>query len=54
VKRLYLLTTTASTLFERWGFVRISREALPDALKATPELTTLCPSSAIVMAQDLT
>jgi N-acetylglutamate synthase-like GNAT family acetyltransferase len=52
--RLYLLTTTAEPLFARWGFARLAREVVPDSIRATPEFAALCPSTAAVMAKDLT
>lgn len=53
VVRLYLLTTTAAPLFQRWGFVAVAREDVPEVLQATAEFTTLCPSSAVVMAMSV-
>ena len=50
IVRFYLLTTTAAALFERWGFARVPREDVPSPIRTTPELTTLCPSSAVVMS----
>ena len=52
--RLYLLTTTAEKLFERWGFRRVAREDVPEAVRATTEFASLCPITAAVMAIDLT
>jgi amino-acid N-acetyltransferase len=49
IRRLYLLTTTAEALFARWGFRRVDRSLVPDEIRATHELTTLCPSTAAVM-----
>jgi amino-acid N-acetyltransferase len=53
IRRLYLLTTTAERLFERWGFQRVERAAVPEAIRGTAEFTSLCPSTAAVMALDL-
>ena len=53
VRHLYLLTTTASDLFARWGFQPVGREAVPPAIQATAEYSSLCPSTAVVMAMDL-
>jgi amino-acid N-acetyltransferase len=53
IHRLYLLTTTAEKLFERWGFQRVERDAVPDAIRGTAEFTSLCPSTAALMALDL-
>ncbi len=46
---LYLLTTTAEDYFPRLGFVRITRDALPQGLHASAELRGDCPQSAVVM-----
>jgi len=49
VTTLYLLTTTAADYFERRGYQRIERDALPQAIQATEEAARLCPSSATCM-----
>lgn len=46
---LYLLTTTAETYFPSFGFTRVARDAVPDAVKATEEFSSACSSSATVM-----
>lgn len=46
---LWLLTTSARDYFARRGFDVIAREHAPDALRATAQFTSLCPSSAVVM-----
>ena len=53
IRRLYLLTTTPEKLFARWGFQRVERDAVPDAIRGTAEFTSLCPITAVVMALDL-
>lgn len=50
LRSLYLLTTTAAALFERWGFGRIDRGAAPAAVRDTAEFIALCPSTAVVMS----
>jgi arsenate reductase len=50
---VYLLTTTASPLFRRFGFAHAERASAPAALAASPELAALCPSSAACMRLDL-
>jgi amino-acid N-acetyltransferase len=50
---IYLLTTTAERFFERLGYVRVKREAVPSAIQRTPEFAALCPSSSIVMIKQL-
>jgi amino-acid N-acetyltransferase len=53
IRQLYLLTTTAEGLFANWGFRRVSREAVPDAVRGTSEYSAVCPSTATVMVTDL-
>lgn len=53
IQQLYLLTTTAAPLFARWGFRSVARDVVPEAVRATPEYSALCPSTATVMAKDL-
>jgi len=50
---LYLLTTTAESYFPSFGFTRVSREVVPDEVKATEEFTSVCCSSATVMTLEL-
>jgi len=54
IRQLYLLTTTAEELFSAWGFGRVARDVVPDAVRATTEYSALCPSTAAVMTIDLT
>lgn len=49
VRALYLLTTTAADYFERKGYERIARAEAPDALQASREFSSLCPSQAVCM-----
>lgn len=53
IRRLYLITTTADRLFSRWGFARMDRRLVADAIQATREYSVLCPSTAVVMAMDV-
>jgi amino-acid N-acetyltransferase len=50
---LYLLTTTAERYFPSFGFRTISRDDVPEAVRATDEFTKACPSSATVMARSV-
>jgi protein-tyrosine-phosphatase/N-acetylglutamate synthase-like GNAT family acetyltransferase len=50
---VYLLTTTAAPLFQRFGFATADRATAPAALATSPELAALCPSSAICMRLDV-
>lgn len=49
VRSLILLTTTAEQWFPRFGFVPITRDSVPVALRASEELRGACPASAVVM-----
>lgn len=49
LESLVLLTTTAEGFFPKFGFRRITREALPPSVFASPQLQGLCPASAGVM-----
>lgn len=50
---LLLLTTTAEGFFLRLGFESIPRESAPHELAASTQLSSVCPSSAILMRQKL-
>jgi len=49
VRQLVLLTTTAENYFARFGFVQISRDAIPAALQDSAEFRGACPASATAM-----
>jgi amino-acid N-acetyltransferase len=53
VHALYLLTTTAERYFPTFGFAEVSRDGVPDDVKATAEFQGACPASAIVMTRTL-
>jgi arsenate reductase (thioredoxin) len=53
LRALCLLTTTAEDYFPRFGFTRVSRDAVPAALLSTAEFATACPASAVVMEKVL-
>ena len=53
LRALYLLTTTAEHYFPSFGFVRTSRDQVPEDVRATEEFRGVCPSSAVVMARTL-
>ena len=48
-RALYLLTTTAERYFPAFGFRPITRDEVPDDIRATAEFRTVCPASATVM-----
>jgi amino-acid N-acetyltransferase len=43
---VYLLTTTAASYFERFGFSAADRDSVPRALALSPEFARACPASA--------
>jgi amino-acid N-acetyltransferase len=53
ISEIYLLTTTAEDYFPRFGFIRTTRDAVPSAVKQSPEFRGACPESAIVMGRQL-
>lgn len=46
----YLLTESAAPFFEKVGFTRIERANAPASIRETRQATSLCPSSAAMMA----
>ena len=53
VERAYLLTTTIAPLAESWGFRRIDRDKVPEAIRQTTQFQGGCCASAVAMWQDL-
>lgn len=53
IAALYLLTMTAEHYFPRFGFTRIERTEVPDAVARTVEFTSACPASAVTMRKAL-
>ncbi|MHB0950077.1 MAG: GNAT family N-acetyltransferase, partial [Gemmatimonadaceae bacterium] len=49
LRALYLVTQTAERWFPTFGFHEVVRDAVPAAVQATPEFSSICPSSATVM-----
>lgn len=52
VRALYLLTTTAEQYFPSFGFRKLSRDQVPEDVRATIEFQSACPDSATVMCRD--
>jgi arsenate reductase len=50
----WLLTTNASSFFEKTGFRAVKRETAPPTILMTRQACTLCPSSAAIMSRALT
>jgi len=53
VRNIYLLTTTASHFFPRFGFTAIPGSELDPALAQSEELRGACPASALAMRASL-
>ena len=53
VTALYLLTTTATTFFERVGYIAHDRASVPSSIAATTEFSSLCPDTADCLWRDL-
>jgi amino-acid N-acetyltransferase len=53
IRALYLLTTTAERYFPSFGFREVTRDEVPDDIRATAEFRGACPASATVMARTL-
>ena len=54
IPALYLLTTTAERYFPSFGFREITRDEVPDDVRATAEFQGACPASATVMMRTMT
>jgi N-acetylglutamate synthase-like GNAT family acetyltransferase len=50
---VFLLTTSAQTLFEKLGYTVIDRASVPAAIRATTQFAALCSASAAVMTKRL-
>jgi len=53
VTQLVLLTQAARRFFERQGYRAIERQSVPQAVQASEEFRSLCPTSATCMAKTL-
>jgi amino-acid N-acetyltransferase len=53
VRELWLLTTTAEPFFRQLGYAPAPREAAPEAIRATQEFGSICPSSAACLRKVL-
>jgi amino-acid N-acetyltransferase len=53
IPSLVLLTTTAADYFDRRGYRRITRDEVPDGVRATAEFRHLCPASAACMSKTI-
>jgi len=53
INKVYLLTETAIDYFKKIGFIILSRENVPAAITNTKQFRELCPSTAVVMYNEL-
>jgi amino-acid N-acetyltransferase len=53
VKKLFLLTTTAEKYFETRGFNLTDRETVPQAIRNSPEFSSICPSTAFCFSKSI-
>lgn len=51
--RLFLLTTTAASYFEKLGYAVTDRSAAPALLQTSTQFTSLCPASAICLSKQV-
>ncbi len=54
VQKAYLLTATIVSLAESWGFQRLARDEVPEAIRDTAQFRGECCVSAVAMWKDLT
>ena len=52
-RSIYLLTHTAESFFTRLGYVRVSRDQAPAAIRNTQQFSELCPASSALMFKHL-
>jgi N-acetylglutamate synthase-like GNAT family acetyltransferase len=50
---LYLFTPSAASFFARHGFVRTTREAIPEELRSTGQFAHACGATAVRMVREL-
>jgi len=50
---VYLLTTTATGFFPRFGFVPAERAEVPSAVRESPEFRGACPEDAVLLRVDV-
>lgn len=48
---VFLLTTSADGFFSKMGYERLTRESVPECVKAHAQFRTICPASAVVMTK---
>jgi amino-acid N-acetyltransferase len=53
LRNIYLLTVTREDFFKKIGFDIADRTAAPDAIRATSQFSSLCPSTSVFMYKEL-
>lgn len=53
IRKLYLLTNTASSFFGKRQYTEVERSMVSDEIKGTAEFSRLCPATALVMVKQL-
>lgn len=53
IVRLFLLTQSAAGFFARLNYERCERSLAPEAMRASPQFASLCPSTAVCMCKEL-
>ena len=53
VNEVFLLTTTAEGYFEKYGFAKVNREAVPEAIRQMNQFKDTCPASAAIMHKSI-
>jgi arsenate reductase len=49
LEHVYLITTTAAPFFERLGFEKVERDAVPAGIRRSEEFASICPGTAAVL-----
>ncbi|MGO4833178.1 GNAT family N-acetyltransferase, partial [Rhizobiaceae sp. 2RAB30] len=52
-RHVYLLTTSTAPFFEKLGFKKVERTAVPQGILATRQASALCPQTAAVLEKTL-
>jgi len=53
IAALYLFTPSAASFFERHGFSRTTRDAIPEELRSTGQFAHACGATAVTMVREL-
>ncbi len=53
INELYLLTLTAEGFFSKFGFKKVARSNVPNAIQSTEEFRSLCPATAVCMVKNI-